>query len=174
MFFGTQREGRSAARRGEIAGLRVSAVLVNALMAVLLIRAVSWLTVYVVLISGEPEQVLVRSGLLLIGLLLVATSLTNALFLLRPPAAVENAKSAIRVLNIVSLAILLSLALPVWAWLIQRHAEFISHVLTSPPYAERFTQIVVFTLAPIVIIALGYTQLHRRIRVSSAHPAEPI
>ena len=163
MLFASSRSAPSAWQH-EIPGLRVFAFLVNALLAIMLLPAVAWLTVFLLADTGEPQQVLVRSGLLLIALLLVTTSLSNALFLLRPPSVVRNASSAVNVLNIVSLAILFSLAAPVW--LTQVDADFIDSVLNSARRARRVMRVAVLTFAPIIIIGLGYTQVHRRIRVA--------
>jgi hypothetical protein len=153
-----------SAWQGEIPSLRVFAFLVNAFLAILLLPGVAWLTVYLLAGTGEPQQVLVRSGLLFIALLLVATSLSNALFLLRPPSVVRDARSVINVLNIVSLAILLALAAPVW--LTQVDAELIESVMSSARRARRVMRVAVLTFSPIIIIALGYTQVCRRIRVA--------
>jgi hypothetical protein len=171
MFFFSKASRENLTAHPEIPGLRFSAFLVNGMMAVMLIPTVAWLAIYLVASPGDPEQVLVRSGLLFIALLLVATSLSNALFLLRPPAVVRKARSAIRVLNVVSLAILFSLATPVWV--VQADGEFIDAVMTSARHAERAMQVAIVTFAPIIVIGLGYTQLHRRSRLAglSAGPA---
>jgi hypothetical protein len=77
---------------------------------------------------------------------------------------VRDNRSAINVLNIVSLAILLSLAAPVW--LTQVDAELIDSVMSSARRARRVMRVAVLTFSPIIIIGLGYTQLQRRIRVA--------
>ena len=164
MFFSSGQRPHSG-WQNEIPALRVFAFLVNSLLAITLIPAVAWLTVSLLAGTGEPQQILVRSGLLFITLLLAATSLSNALFLLRPPSVVRNASGAINVLNVVSLAILVALAAPVW--LTQLDADFIDSLMNSARRTRRAMRVAVFTFSPIIIIGLGYTQVYRRIRVAS-------
>ena len=67
--------------------MRLLAFLANAVLAVVLVPPMVWLTVTLVAGAGDPDDALVRSGLSLITLLLVATSLSNALFLLKPSSS---------------------------------------------------------------------------------------
>jgi hypothetical protein len=146
----------------EIPGLRLLAIIMNALLAILMMPALAWLTVYLVAGFGSSQLIMVRSGLLFISLLLVATALCNALFLMRPPEAARSIAGALKVFNIVSLAILLSIALPVW--LTQVDAELIDSVMSSARRARRVMRVAVLTFSPLIIIGLGFTQIMRRIR----------